>query len=81
MAESWQQVAPLETEDPAPRRRRQVDVVALVAGLVFVVLAVALMTGASVPWALANIGFLWVLLIGAGIALLVSELRKAQRRR
>ena len=26
-------------------------------------------------------GFLWVVLIGAGVALLVTELRKARRRR
>jgi hypothetical protein len=49
--------------------------------VVFVVLAVVLMTGVDLPWNLfRGGGILWVGLIAAGIALLVSELRKSRRR-
>ena len=79
MAESWQQVSPLETEDrPAPRR---VDVVALVAGVVFAVIALAGLTDITFGLdALAGGVLIALVLIGAGIALLVSELRRARRR-
>lgn len=78
MAENWQQVTPLATEDsPAPRRP---DLVALVAGVVFVVIAVAGMTDITFGLdVLAGGVLLAVVLIGAGIALLVSELRRARR--
>ena len=77
MAESWQHVSPLEIEDrPAPRR---VDLVALVAGVVFVVIAVAGLTDITVGLdALAGGVLLAIVLIGAGVALLVSELRRAR---
>lgn len=79
MAESWQQVSPLATEDrPAPRR---LDLVALVAGVVFVVIAVAGLTDITAGLdVLAGGVLLAVVLIGAGIALLVSELRRARSR-
>ena len=81
MAENWQPVTPLETEDPDHGTRRSVDMVALVSGVVFSLLAVLLMTGVDVPLGLfADGGLLWIVLIGAGVALLVSELRKAARR-
>jgi hypothetical protein len=77
----WQTVTPLETEDAAPRRRR-VDLTALIPGVVFIVLAIVMMAGAHLPLAIWRDGALvWVLLVGGGIALLVSELRKARRRR
>jgi hypothetical protein len=80
-AQEWQTVAPLATEDVVPPKRR-VDLGALIPGIVFSVLAVVLMTGRHLPIGLwRNGGFAWVLLIGGGIALLVSELRKARRRR
>lgn len=80
-AEDWQTVTPLETEDAAPPRRR-VDLGALIPGIGFVVLAIVLMTGVELPFGLwRNGGFVWVLLIGGGIALLLSELRKARLRR
>ena len=80
-AEDWQAVTPLETEDAAPPRRR-VDLGALIPGIGFVVLAIVLMTGVELPFGLwRNGGFVWVLLIGGGIALLLSELRKARLRR
>ena len=80
-AQEWQTVTPLSTEDAPPPQRR-VDLGALIPGLVFVVLAVVLMTGVDLPFGLwRGGGFVWVLLVGAGIALLVSELRKARRRR
>jgi hypothetical protein len=79
VAESWQQVSPLETEDrPAPRR---VDVVALVAGVAFTVIALAGLTDITFGLdALAGGVLIALVLIGAGIALLVSELRRARRR-
>jgi hypothetical protein len=80
-AQDWQTITPLETEDADPPRRR-VDLGALIPGLVFVVLAIVLMTGVELPFGLwRDGGFVWLLLIGGGIALLVSELRKARRRR
>jgi hypothetical protein len=77
----WQTVTPLETEDPTPPARKT-DRVALVPGIFFVVLAIVLMTGLDLPVGLfEDGGILWLVLIGAGAALLVSELRKARRRR
>jgi hypothetical protein len=78
----WQTVPPMETEDPEHPRKRAVDLVALIPGVLFVVLAVVLMTGVDLPENLfRNGGIVWVGLIGAGVALLVSELRKARHRR
>ena len=79
----WQTVTPLSTEDPEPpARRHKADLTALVPGAFFVVLAIVLMAGVNLPVGLwEDGGFLWVVLIGAGIALLISELRKARRRR
>lgn len=86
-AKDWQAVTPLETEDgPEPRwrvqPRRTLDLGALVPGVVFIALAITLMAGVDLPlgfW--EEGGFVWILLIGGGIALLVSELKKARRRR
>jgi len=79
--QEWQEITPLSTEDALPPRRR-VDLGALIPGIVFIVLAVVLMTGIDLPVGLwSNGGFVWILLIGGGIALLLSELRKARRRR
>ncbi|HLM07431.1 MAG TPA: hypothetical protein VK402_19810 [Blastococcus sp.] len=80
-AQEWQTVTPLETED-AERPRQQVDLTALVPGVAFVVIAIVFMSGVHLPdfmW--RNGGFLWVVLMGVGIVLLVAELRKARRRR
>jgi hypothetical protein len=77
----WQAVTPLSTEDPPPPRKA-VDLVALIPGLIFVGIAILFMAGADIPLAFwRGGGFLWLALIGAGVALLVSELRKARRRR
>jgi hypothetical protein len=77
----WETVTPLSTEDPEPPRGKP-DRGALIPGLFFVVLAISLMAGVDLPVRLfEDGGFLWVVLIGAGVALLVSELRKARRRR
>ncbi len=77
----WQTVTPLTTEDPArPAPRRSVDLVALVAGAVFVLLAVLGLSGADLDSGfLVDGGLLWVLLVGVGTALLVKELRRARR--
>jgi hypothetical protein len=78
----WQTITPLSTEDPAEPPQRRPDRAALIPGLFFVVLAVSLMAGLDLPVRLfENGGFLWLVLIGAGVALLVSEMRKARRRR
>ena len=78
----WQTVTPLSTEDDAPPARRRTDLGALIPGVFFIVLAIVLMAGVELPNTLWNDGgFVWILLIGGGIALLVSELRKARRRR
>ena len=77
---AWQEVTPLETEDAAPPARRAVDWVALVPGLVFIALAITLMTGIEL-FLFENGGLVWLALIGCGIALLVSELRKVRRKR
>jgi len=80
-AQEWQTVTPLSTEDPLPPKRR-VDLAALIPGVLFVVLAVVLMTGVDLPFGLwRGGGFVWVIVVGAGIVLLVSELRKARHRR
>ena len=65
--------------DPAVRRR-EVEPVPLIAGLLFILLAVVLMSGVdlSIDW--FGHGIAWVLLLGAGAALLVNEVRKARRR-
>ena len=79
----WQTVMPLSTEDTTPEPpRRRVDLTALVPGLLFIALAIVLMAGVDLPlewW--EDGGFVWILLIGGGVMLLVSELKKARRRK
>jgi hypothetical protein len=77
----WQAVTALETEGPPPSRRRGVDLTALVPGVLFCLLAILLMTGAGLTLSLFGGGLAWVLLIGAGVLLLVGELRKMRHRR
>ena len=77
---AWQEVTPLETEDAAPPVRRAIDWGALVPGLVFIALAITLMTGVEL-FLFENGGLVWIALIGGGVALLVSELRKVRRTR
>ena len=77
----WQTVTPLSTEDADRTSRRTVDVVALVAGVVFGVVAVLGLSGVDLDAGIfADGGVLWLVLIGAGVALLVNELRRARRR-
>ena len=80
LADDWQHTPALAVPEPPARRRP--DLVALVPGVAFVVLALVFLAGVTVPLGfLADGGLLWLLLIGAGVALLVSEVRKARRRR
>ncbi len=79
MAESWQQVTPLETEDRSTGRGKP-DVVALVAGIVFSVIAVLGLADVSLDLGAFDGGLIWVVVVGAGVALLVNELRRARRR-
>jgi hypothetical protein len=80
-AAEWQTVTPLETED-AEQPRKSVDMTALIPGLAFIAIAVVFMSGLDLPlgfW--RSGGVLWVALIGLGVILLISELRKGRRRR
>jgi len=71
-----------ETAPPPPAKRRGTDRVSLVAGVVFAVLGLLVAFGIDLPEdVLFDGGLLWLVLIGAGVALLVSELRRARRRR
>lgn len=64
-----------------PARRRDLDPLSLIAGLLFIALAVLLMSGVDVSIDWFGHGIAWILLIGAGIGLLVNELSRARRRR
>ncbi len=77
----WQAVTPLETEDGTPPRRRRPDLGALIPGLVFIALAIVLMSPADLPEELFDGVLAWIVVIVAGIALMVSELRRSRRRR
>ena len=78
----WQTVTPLSTEDVEPAPRRSRDLGALIPGVFFIVLAITLMAGMDLPLEMWEDGaFVWFLLIGGGIALLISELKKSRRRR
>jgi hypothetical protein len=63
-------------------RKREVERTPLIAGVLFIVLAIVLMSGVdlSVGW-FGDGGLVWVVLIGGGIALLVNELRRTRRRK
>jgi hypothetical protein len=77
----WQAITPLSTEDPAPPARRRPDPVSLVLGVAFMVWAVVLMAGVHLPTAVWRDGGLgWVLLVVGGLALMVTEVRRARRR-
>jgi hypothetical protein len=77
------EVFPESTVPDAPgARRREVERAPLIAGVLFIVLAILLLAGVdlSAGW-FGHGGLLWVVLIGGGIALLVNELRRSGRRR
>jgi hypothetical protein len=61
--------------------RRPVEPLPLVAGVLFILIAVLSMAGVHLPIVWFSHGIAWVVLIGAGVALLVNELVKARRRR
>jgi hypothetical protein len=73
----WQRVHGHDDEAaPGPRR---IDVVTLVFGLLFALVAVVGLTGADLPLSLFRNGaILWAVLIGGGVLLLISELRKSR---
>jgi hypothetical protein len=78
----WPEPITTPEQPPAPPARRSVDPVSLVAGLVFAVLGTLVLIGVDLPdTALWDGGVLWLLFIAGGIALLVTELRRARRRR
>ena len=76
----WQAVTPLETEDGMPPRRRP-DLGALIPGLLFMALAIVIMSPADLPEELFDGVLVWIVVIVAGVSLLVSELRRSRRRR
>ena len=80
---AWQEIDQFEIEDPPPPpARRGVDLVALIPGVFFSIVAIAVLIGADLPLRLfRDGGFLWVVLIGLGALLLVGELRKSRARR
>ena len=70
-----------EPDVPAPTKR-SVDPVSLVIGAIFAVLGLLVTLGIDLPDSVVwHGGLLWLLLIGAGVALLVTELRRARNRR
>jgi hypothetical protein len=78
----WEELRPPTAgEAPPPAPQRRVDLVALIPGVVFTVLAIVLMAGVALPAVVFHGGGLvWVLLIGGGVLLLLSELRKTRRK-
>jgi hypothetical protein len=80
---AWQEIDDFPVEaPPPPPAKRGVDLIALVPGVAFVLLAVVVLAGASLPLALfQNGGLLWALLVVAGVLMLSSELRRTRRRR
>ena len=76
----WQAVTPLDTEDGTPPRRRP-DLGSLIPGLLFIALAIVLMSPADLPQELFDGVLVWIAVIVAGVSLLVSELRRSRRRR
>jgi len=75
------EVFPQSTLGPDAPRKREVERIPLVAGVLFIVVAIVLMSGVDLSAHWFSSGFGWVLLIGGGLALLVNELRRARRRR
>ena len=68
-------------EAPPQPVRRGVDLIALIPGVFFSLLAGAVLVGADFPLRLfADGGFLWIVLIGLGALMLVKELRRSRRR-
>jgi hypothetical protein len=71
-----------EPAPPAPPARRSFDPVSLVAGLVFALLGTLVVSGVDLSGSpLWDGGLFWLVVIGGGVALLVTELRRARRRR
>ena len=78
---AWQEVQPLETEDPPVPPRPRIDLVALVPGVAFITIAIVLMSGVDLPLTIfRDGGVLWVVLVIAGVALLLRELRRTRHR-
>jgi hypothetical protein len=80
---AWQEIDDFPVEaPPLPPARRGVDLIALIPGVAFVLLAILVLVGASLPLTLfRNGGVLWGLLVVAGVLMLSSELRRTRRNR
>ena len=76
----WESAQDMATQED-PGRRSRPDLVALIPGVIFTILAITFLTGVNLPGAVfGNGGLVWILLIGAGVLLLLSEVRKLRRR-
>jgi hypothetical protein len=76
---AWQEIDDFPIEAPPVPARRGVDLVALIPGVLFTVLAIVVLIGGDFPLHLfRGGGFLWIVLIGLGALLLVKELRKSR---
>jgi uncharacterized membrane protein len=71
-----------EVAPPPQPTRRPIDLPSLVAGIVFTVLAIVALSGVDLTagW-LWHGGLVWLGLLVGGTALLVTEFRRARRRR
>lgn len=78
----WQPTTPADVDGSTLPQRRAPDLVALIPGVLFIVLAVTILSGVRFPFGIfRDGGVLWIVLIGAGVWLLINELFKARRRR
>ncbi len=77
MADGWNGT-PSDARDGTPPRRRP-DLGALIPGLLFVALAITLMSPVDLPEELFDGALAWIVLIVAGVLLLGSELRRSRR--
>ncbi len=80
---AWQEIDDFPVEaPPPPPPRRGVDLIALVPGIAFILLALVDLAGGTLPLRLfQNGGLLWGLFVVAGVLMLSSELRRARRPR
>ena len=70
--------APVAKPATGPATRRSPDLVALVAGVVFCLIAVLGLTGTALPGWVFGGGLVAVVLVVVGVGLLVAELRRSR---
>lgn len=77
--QAFEPVTAVAAEDPPAPARRGIDVVGLVLGAVFVLIGCVALSGVTLSAGLLRGGLLWPVLIGAGVVLLLGELRRSRR--